>query len=650
MPGMVPTDVYRLAGAADPCLSPDASQVAFVRWSVDQEANDYRGQIRIAPVDGSASARRLSASPAGRHGQPRFSPDGRRIAFTCSAGQDPAQLYVASVRGGEPRCLTALAESVGELAWSPDGTQIVFSARVQPPALTEQDERRRPPRRITRLRFKLDSVGWTSDRRRHVFTVPADGSAPPRQLTNGDFEHSQPAWSPDGRRIAFTSARTDDWDVSTVSDIFVVDARGGDPVRVTGGDAGCESPVWSPDGSELAHQYWPGVLDSPRHGQIAVVPAGGGERRLLTAELDRTCAPYPSPGLPQWDGGRIVFCVEDHGNVHIYEVAADGSQPPRPLVDGELAVTGFHTAAGVLAHTASVPTSPPELFSGRRQLTRAGRRLTLGCELATPERFTAASSGGDVDAWMVRPAGFQEGRRYPLLLSIHGGPFSQYGSAFMDEFQVWSGAGYAVVYSNPRGSSGYSEAWGRAIRGPVEGGPGWGSLDYDDLMAVVDEALARFPFCDPDRLGVLGGSYGGYMTSWIISHSDRFKAACSERALNSFVSQWGSSDIGWDLSAYTGGFQFEHVQAHLDCSPATYADRITTPLLILHSEDDLRCHVEQAEQLFTTLRILRRPVEMVRFPAESHELSRSGSPVHRVQRFEVILDWFERYLGPAADG
>lgn len=648
MPGMVPTDVYRLAGAADPCLSPDAGEVAFVRWSVDRGANGYRGQIRIAPVDGSAAARRLSASPSGRHGLPRFSPDGRRIAFTCATGEDPAQLYVTSVRGGEPRCLTALAESVGELSWSPDGTLIVFSARVQPPALTEQDERRRPPRRITRLQFKLDSVGWTADRRRQLFTVPADGSAPPTQITHGDFEHSQPAWSPDGAQIAFASARDADWDISTVSDIYVVDAAGGPPVRVTGGDASCEAPAWSPDGSELAHHYWPGVLDSPHHGQIAVVPAGGGERRILTAELDRTCAPYPSPGRPAWVEDRIVFGLEDHGNVHIYEVAADGASPPRPLVEGELAVTGFSAVGDTVAHTASRPTSPAELFCGERQLTRIGRRLQIGRELVEPERFTAASAdGSQVDAWLVRPAGFDPARRYPLLLSIHGGPFSQYGSAFMDEFQVWAGAGYAVVYSNPRGSSGYSEAWGRAIRGPVGGGPGWGSVDHDDLLAVVDEALRRFDFCDPARLGVLGGSYGGYMTSWIVSHSDRFVAACSERSLNSFVSQWGASDIGWGLSAYTGGYLFDHMAEHLDRSPTTYAERITTPLLILHSENDLRCHVEQAEQLFTTLRLLRRPVEMVRFAGESHELSRSGSPMHRVQRFEVIVEWFDRHLAAA---
>ena len=234
--------------------------------------------------------------------------------------------------------------------------------------------------------------------------------------------------------------------------------------------------------------------------------------------------------------------------------------------------------------------------------------------------------------------------RYPVLLSIHGGPFTQYGTGFFDEFQVYAGAGYAVVYSNPRGSSGYSEDWGRAIRGPGDLGPGWGSVDYEDLMAVMDTALERYDFCDPERTGVLGGSYGGFMTSWIVSHTNRFKAACSERAVNNMVSMYGSSDIGWVFKGYHGAFVHDDVEQYLAMSPWTYAKAIETPLLILHSEQDLRCNIEQAEQLFTTLRLLEREVELVRFPAESHELSRSGSPVHRVRRFEILLDWFDRYL------
>jgi dipeptidyl aminopeptidase/acylaminoacyl peptidase len=308
-------------------------------------------------------------------------------------------------------------------------------------------------------------------------------------------------------------------------------------------------------------------------------------------------------------------------------------------------LTGLDVAGDTMVHAAATATTLSELFAGDRKLTDVGRAFLNGREIVAPERFTATSEdGAEVEAWIIRPAGFTEGNTYPVLLNIHGGPFTQYGNKLFDEFQVYAGAGYAVVYSNPRGSSGYTEEWGRAIRGPIDG-PGWGSVDYDDAMAVIDEALRRFRFCDPDRVGVMGGSYGGFLTSWIVSHTDRFATAISERSVNNWVSSWGSSDIGWD-KGYIGAFMFEDIDAWLKISPITYATEIHTPLLILHSENDLRCPIEQGEQLFTTLRLLKRHVEMVRFPEESHELTRSGSPVHRVMRFEIVLEWLARSLQP----
>jgi dipeptidyl aminopeptidase/acylaminoacyl peptidase len=287
-----------------------------------------------------------------------------------------------------------------------------------------------------------------------------------------------------------------------------------------------------------------------------------------------------------------------------------------------------------------------------RRITDVGSAFTDGRELVEAERFTAISQDGyEVDAWVVRPAGFEPGKRYPTLLSIHGGPFSQYTTAFFDEFQVYAAAGYAVLFSNPRGGSGYSEAHGRAIIGPLNDlGPGWGTRDYEDVTAVVDTALEQFDFVDPERLGVIGGSYGGYMTSWIIGHTNRFKAAISERAVNDLISAFGSSDLFWVFQKQFGGPYWEDVQAYRDHSPTTYAQQMETPVLVMHSESDLRCNIEQGEHLFTQLRLLGKDVEMLRFPAESHELSRAGSPVHRVMRFEAILEWFGRYLSPGGRG
>ena len=648
---MQPEDVYALTGVGDPRISPDGTRVAYVVASIDREANDYRAAIWVTKRDGSEEPHRFTSGER-RDGSPRWSPDGRWLAFASNRGDEKAQaqVYVIPAEGGEARKLTDLKESVGELAWSPDSTRLAFTTRVRDEAYEEEDDKKRRPRRFTRLFVKLDSVGWTGDRRKHVFVVDLEGSEP-RQLTSGDGEHGSPSWTPDGKRIAFGAQRGERWDTELINRLYLVDADGGEPTQLTGDDASYEEPVFSPDGARLAYYYTVEDGTHPHHTQLGVMNADGSDAKLLTTSLDRQCAPYPDLREPIWDGDRLLFSVEDGGNVHLYGVASDGSSEPELLVGGEQVVSNYDVHDGELVYVASSYTTLRELYAADgRQLTDVGADFTGGRTLVEPERFTAVSEDGyEVDAWIVRPAGFEAGKRYPTLLSIHGGPFSQYGTAFFDEFQVYAGAGYVVLYSNPRGGSGYSEEHGRAIRGPLNGaGPGWGTRDYEDVMAVVDTALERFDFVDPERLGVIGGSYGGFMTSWIIGHTKRFQAAVSERAVNNLVSMFGSSDLFWVFERQFGGPLWEDVDAYLDRSPATYAQEMETPVLVLHSEQDLRCNIEQGEHLFTLLRLLGKEVEMLRFPGESHELSRGGSPLHRVYRFEGILEWFGRYLSPGA--
>jgi dipeptidyl aminopeptidase/acylaminoacyl peptidase len=648
-----PEAIGDLTDVGQPRLSPDGGTVAFVVTAVDLPGNTYRSRVWVAATDGSTPPRPFSAGEE-RDGLPRWSPDGRLLAFVSHREDEGCQIYVLPVgEGGEVVRLASWPEEVEALEWSPDGTRLAFAAR-------QRDEERygakeakdRSPRRITRLFSRLDNSGWTVDRPRHLFVVPTDGSATPRALTTGDRDVAGLSWSPDGRRIAFTAGRHDRWDLDLAVDVFTVDAdHGGEPERLTATTDAFSLPAFSPTGESVA-AYWSDPRVSPTHSQLAVLTDDG--HRLLTTSLDRNCAPFGITSAALWDDGDLLFGIEDAGNVHLYRVPADGAGKPELVVGGERTVTGFDLVAGVLVFTATHPTAPTDLYvvldGQERRITSIGARFGERHDLSAPERFTTVSAdGAEVEAWLLRPVGFDPDRRYPLLLNIHGGPFTQYGNRFFDEFQAQAGAGYAVVYSNPRGSSGYSEAWGRATRGPkaeVDPGTGWGSVDHDDVMAVVDEAVRRFEFVDPERLGVLGGSYGGYLTSWIVGHTDRFEAACSERAVNDVLALEQGSDVAGVFRTYVGVSHLEDPDEYRRWSPIEHVEQMRTPLLILHSENDLRCPVGQADALFVALRMLEREVEMVRFEGESHELSRSGAPVHRVQRLQVILEFFDRHLKP----
>ena len=656
--GMVPEDITRLVEPGDPRLSPDGSMVAFSVTTMDGKANEYRSRIWLVPADGSSKPRAFTAGKK-RDARPRWSPDGSHLAFVSHRDEKGSQLYVMPVAtGGEAVELATSAEEIEQVAWAPDGESIAYTVRVRDEDhYGKEKEKDRPPRRVTRLRSRLENVGWVVDRPRHLFVVPADGSGEPVALTSGEHEVGGFTWSPDSTRLTFTSARHESWDLDWANDLFTVGAGGGEPVQLTQTGRSYERPSWSSDGRSIAVMVDLTPLVGPSHTQIAVLPASGGEPVLLTQDLDRQCAPFVSQREPVWDGTDVLFQVEDHGATHLYRAPADGTGKPELVLGGHRTIKSFDAVAGALVVAVSDATTTTELYAfadgKERKLTSFGRSFAKDLQFAEPERFVATSADGtEVEAWVMRPVGYEPGKQYPTLLNIHGGPFTQYGLTFFDEFQVEAGAGYAVVYANPRGSSGYTEAWGQAIRGPLaeeKPGSGWGGVDYEDLMAAVDEAVSRFDFIDPDRIGLMGGSYGGYMTSWIIGHTDRFRAACTERGVNNLISLEYGSDGAGVFRTMLGNSHLDEPEEYLRQSPITYVRNITTPTLILHSEGDTRCPIEQADQLFVALRMLGREVEFVRFPGEGHELSRSGAPRHRVQRMEVILEWFERHLGEMPD-
>ena len=649
---MAARDLTRIHFLSDPQVAPDGGAVAFVVTTLSEEKDEYLSNIWL--VDGAGGEPRRFTTGPRRDTAPRWSPDGSRLAFVSEReAKKKGQLYVMPIRGGEPTRLTDLRNGVSAPEWSPDGTHLAFVARVggwQEPEAEEEKGKSRPPRVITTLKYRFNGEGFTYDRRPQIFTVAVAGGEP-RQLTEGDYDHGDPVWSPDGRSIAFTSARHEDRDHDDAGDVWLVPAEGGTPRRLTHTAGPAGHPAFSPAGDRIAYLGRSAINAFGRNVQLFTVSVAGGAPACLTADFDRSCSPL---GVRPWwspQGDTLVLAAEDQGTLGLYRVRSTGG-PPTRLVAGERIVTGYSTSrdGALVAFTATDPLSPAEVFAcapdgtGERQLTDFNREWKREVTVSRPERFRFERAGFSIDGWIMKPFGFQAGRRYPLLLNVHGGPHAQYGYPFFDEFQVQAGAGYAVLYTNPRGSQGYGEAFTRAVVGD------WGGGDAADVLAGLDEALRRFDWIDPERLGLLGGSYGGFMTSWIVGHSHRFRAACSERAVNSHVTMFGTSDIGHLFNAVElgGVLPWEETARYLERSPLTYAKDITTPLLIVHSEDDLRCPISEAEQLFMALKTLRRDVTLVRFPDENHELSRSGKPRHRLERFRIMLEWFAKYLPPVA--
>jgi dipeptidyl aminopeptidase/acylaminoacyl peptidase len=638
---VAPDDLSRFRLPADPQISPDGRRVLYTVRSVDGEK--YRQHLWVD--DEPFTLGKVTDA------LPRWSPDGRTIAFVRTPEEGDPQIWLMSIAGGEPRPLTSLPPGrLSALEWSPDGGRLAFVFHKDPAPELKREKKQPLLRHITRLHYKEEGVGYLDSERDHIHVAwIQDRRVVP--LTEGDWDDAMPAWSPDGLWIAFVSNRLPDAERRLQErDVWIVASGHGEPRKLPKAPGPAAFPQWSPDGKTIAflgHDRPEAPWGAPNT-HVWTVPASGAQpARDLLAGFDRTCedevltdtkASPPLGQRPVWigDGREICFLASDAGSCHLHVVAASGGAPRR-LTEGPLEVMNFSAAGGRIAYTAADPLNPGDVFTlqpgGRpEQRTFLNRPLLEGLRLSRPEPLP-----GPVPGWLLKPPAFSPDRKYPLILYVHGGPRAMYGNAFFHEFQVLASRGYLVLHVNPRGSQGYGEKYAEAIRAD------WGNLDYQDLMAAVDAAL-KLPFVDAARLGVCGGSYGGYMVNWIVGHTDRFKAAVTERCLSNLSSFAGTSDFGFEDYREFGGHSFEKPGVYANLSPITYVKNVKTPLLILHSEGDRRCPLEQAEQFYAALKALGREAEFLVFPEEDHGLSRSGRPDRRLARLEFLLRWWEKRL------
>jgi dipeptidyl aminopeptidase/acylaminoacyl peptidase len=671
---IIADDLYRFRWVADPQVSPDGQRIAFVVKTTDRETNEYRTSIWVAPVAGGLGAATQFTADGSA---PRWSPDGRTLAFVSARpgplpapdeGEDPAkrdkrcgkgkpQIWLMPATGGEAHQVTFAKYGAGSPVWSPDSAKVLYTATTGDLPETPEHDGKREPRshRITAFMYRFNGRGYINEQRSHLFVISATGGAA-TQLTDGDWNDSEAAWSPDGMRIAFSSDREEDrWRIPHGA-IWLMNADGSDQhAALLDPDMDYGNPSWSPDGASLA------ALGGPRwgsggHVDVYVSSIGSNTARCLTTTHFESFADAIGTDMrndhadptPVWsnDGQSLFVLGNARGAGNVYQLSvADGALTA--VTTGQHHVLGysFDQSQNTVALASADVFQPGDIFVHWRDsndtmcLTDLNHDLLEEVHVSIPETITfTGADGWEIEGWVLKPADFDASKKYPMILEVHGGPNTCYGYSFIHEFQILAGQGYVVLYTNPRGSTSYGRDFSKAVRGH------WGEGDYDDIMAGVEAVLAR-GYVDPDRVGITGGSYGGFMTNWAIGHTTRFKAAVTQRSVTSLVSKFGTSDIGpWMALDNWDGTPWEQPDRYAFHSPISYVQNIQTPLLIIHSDEDWRCPIEQAEQLFTALIWLRREVEFLRFEQQNHDLSRNGHPRLRVERLEAIREWFVRHM------
>ena len=664
-------DLMAFVWIADPQMSPDGSQVAFTRVVVNQPKDGYETSLWLVPANGASAPRPLTAGP--RDSSPRWSPDGRALAFVRAAEKDgkvqPPQIYRLPLEGGESTAVTNLPRGAGGPLWSPDGTRIAFSSTTRDgDAAAPSSTPKSDVRVITSAVYRSNGGGWDDpDRPSHLWVTDVRvGGEPARavQLTTGKFSEGGAAWSPDGARLYFVSNPVEEpYYQQSDADVFSVSAGGGAPAKVASINGSISGPRPSPDGKWLA---FAGTLyGTPERSfdqtDLFVAPVDGSAApRNLTATYDfdiggsvggdqRAPRGGGSAG-PIWsaDGKAIVTVAGERGNAVLVrvDVAAAAVSPVYAASHTVQSYTASRDASRLVAVT-STQTNVNDLFvldtaaggASAKQITRVNDALFSQLTLSEPEAISWTSFDGQkIEGWLMHPPNFDRTKKYPFILEIHGGPHSAYGNVFTHEFQWMAAKGYVVLFPNPRGSSNYGQAFGNVIQYRYPGD------DYKDLMAGVDEVVKR-GYVDPARLGVTGGSGGGLLTNWTITQTQRFAAAVSMRSIADWSGFWYTADFAQFTPSWFRKAPWEDPADFAARSPITHIAKVKTPLMLIDGDDDLRTPPSDGgEIMFRALKYMKVPTVMVRVPGETHELSRSGTPRHRVERLQHILGWFDKYL------
>lgn len=639
-----PDDFLKYKMLSHPDFSPDGSKIAFSVHQGNKEDNLYDGDVVITETNGSGSIR---FSYGGKDSSPKFSPDGKTLLFlskrTLEKDEKGSELYIMSLPAGQARRLLKRKEGIGNPEWSHDSNLIYFTSKVLDKQ-DEEDEDKDGVKVIRRRKVWFNGEGFVHNSRNHLFSINVE-SGNVAQITSGEFDVAGYHISNDGKKVGHLASM--DETRPYITDLFIIDSNG--TIKVTKSDMQIVDFAWSSDDRQIALNgayYIPRGLASNSHIYIAEPKKESELKKIEDVDLEKENALNSDSRSSAHGSGSIywkndyIYYLEEHGGSVFLNKIKQGSQPQ--LVIGEEAsiedynVSKDDKVAFVMMDSTHLSELNVLSDGSTKQLTHLNDSVYEELDIAKQEYFTLdASDGAIIDSWILTK---DRSKKLPTILYIHGGPKTSFGNSYMHEFQTFASKGYAVLFANIRGSNGYSEEFAD-LRGH------YGERDYKDLLEVVEYAAQKYPFIDKDRMGVAGGSYGGFMTNWIVGHSDLFKAAVSDRSIASWESFFGTSDIGtYFTKDQIGTDPFEGRIDLQRMSPITYAKNVKTPVLIVHSMEDYRCWMVEGLQFYTALKYLGKDVEMVLFPEENHDLSRIGKPRRRISRLNHYLRWFDKYL------